>query len=87
LLHERGVSEQVLSDMPFTIASAHEFEVASQVVAQVGIDALMSKKTSVEQRSWRLLGFMQNHFADEIKQVTWTMFEADWKRLLPPGRR
>jgi hypothetical protein len=87
LLHERGVSEQVLSDMPFTIASAHEFEAASQVIAQVGVDALMIKKTSVEQRSWRLLQFMQGHFADEIKRVTWRMFEADWKRLLSPERR
>ena len=87
LLHERGVSEQVLTDMPFTIASAHEFEAASQVIAQVGVDALMSKKTSLEQRSWALLQFMRGHFADEMKRVNWTIFEADWDRLLPPERR
>ena len=87
LLHERGVSEQVLTDMPFTIASAHEFEAASQVIAQVGVDALMSKKTSLEQRSWALLQFMRGHFADEMKRVNWTIFEADWDRLLPPEQR
>jgi len=87
LLHERDVSEQVLTDMPFTIASAHEFEAASQVIAQVGVDALMSKKTSLEQRSWSLLQFMRDHFADEIERVNWMIFEADWNRLLAPERR
>ena len=87
LLHERGVSEQVLTDMAFTIASAHEFEAASQVIAQVGVDALMSKKTSLEQRSWSLLQFMRDHFADEMERVNRALFEVDWNRLLPPERR
>jgi hypothetical protein len=83
LLCERGISEQVLIDMPFTTASAHEFEVASQIIAQVGIAALMVKKTSGEQRSWSLLPFIRHHFRDEMKQVNWMIFEADWNRLLP----
>jgi hypothetical protein len=87
LLHERDVSEQVLTDMPFTIASAHEFEPTSQVIAQVGVDAVMSKKTSLEQRSWSLLQFMRGHFPDEMERVNWTVFEADWNQLLPPERR
>jgi hypothetical protein len=47
----------------------------------------MSKKTSLEQRSWALLQFMRGHFADEMKRVNWTIFEADWDRLLSPERR
>src|SRR5262249_44366048 len=50
LLTERGVSVNVMSEMPFTIASAHEFETASQVIAHVGITAVMGKKTSGEHR-------------------------------------
>ncbi len=87
LLHERDVSKQVLTDMPFTIVSAHEFEAASQVIAQVGVDALMSKKTSLEQRSWSLLQFMRGDFAGEMERVNWTIFEADWNQLSPPERR
>jgi hypothetical protein len=83
LLGERGVSEQVLLDMPFTIASAHEFEAASQIIAEVGIGALMGKKTSTEQRSWSLLSFMRDRFGDEMKRVNWAIFEAEWDRLLP----
>lgn len=82
LLGEHGISEQVLTEMPFTTASAHEFEVASQIIAQVGINGLMGKKTSVEQRSWSLLPFMSDTFSAEMKQVNWTIFEADWNRLL-----
>ena len=87
LLGQRGVPEQVLLDMPFTIASAHEFDAASQVIAQVGIAALMRKKTSIEQRSWSLLPFMRSHFPNEMKKVNWMIFEAQWNGLLPEKLR
>lgn len=83
LFHEKSIPENILTGMPFTIASAHEFEAASQVIAQIGIATLMRKKTSPEHRSWSLLPFMRDHFTNEMKGVNWTMFEADWNRLLP----
>jgi hypothetical protein len=36
LLADAGIPNTVLEDMPYTIASAHEFEITSQVIAQVG---------------------------------------------------
>jgi hypothetical protein len=30
-----------------------------------------------------LLPFIRHHFRDEMKQVNWMIFEADWNRLLP----
>jgi hypothetical protein len=83
LLGKLGISEQALADMPYTIASAHEFEVATQVAAQVGVHRLMGEKTSSEERHWSLLPFIRNRFADEMKGVNWMIFEKDWKRLLP----
>jgi hypothetical protein len=82
LLGKQGIPEQVLADMPYTIASAHEFEVAIQIVAQVGIHRLMGAKTSSEERHWSLLPFIRDRFADEMKTVNWTIFEKDWKLLL-----
>ena len=78
-----GISEQVLTDMPYTIASAHEFEVAIQIVAHVGIHRLMSEKTSSEERCWSLLPFIRERFAEEMKEVNWTIFEKDWNQPLP----
>jgi hypothetical protein len=82
-LVEHGMSEQVATDMPYTVASAHEFEVAIQIVAQVGIHRLMNEKTSSEERRWSLLPFIRERFADEVKRVNWTIFEKDWNQLLP----
>jgi hypothetical protein len=83
LLIEQSVSERVLIDMPFTAASAHDFEVASQIIAQVGIATLMGKKTSPEERNWSLRPFLRQHFPNEMKQINWRIFEADWNRLWP----
>ncbi len=35
LLSEAGIDMKVLEEMPYTIASAHEFEITSQIIAQV----------------------------------------------------
>lgn len=83
LLGKRGVSERVLTEIPYTVASAHEFEVAIQIVAQVGVHRLMKEKTSSEEQRLSLLPFIRERFANEMKAVNWTIFEKDWNRLLP----
>jgi hypothetical protein len=85
LLQER-IPESVLDDMPYTIASSHEFELTSQVINQVGIATVMHEKTSLENRSWCLLPFVQGAFKDAMKQVDGRLFPEDFQRLLvnPP---
>jgi hypothetical protein len=82
LLAEQDVSEQVLADMPFTVASTHEFEAAIQVIAQIGIDHVMAKKTRNEQRNWLLLPFLRENFSTEMKHVNWTLFASEWGQLI-----
>jgi hypothetical protein len=62
LFAEHGITDRVLTEMPFTVASAHEFEVAIQVVAQIGVNELMLKKISGEERNWSPLPFIQDKF-------------------------
>lgn len=83
LLADAGIPEQVLEEMPYTIASAHEFEIASQVMAQVSISAVMAKKTTGGERRWSLLPFINNNFSEEMRRVNWRLFADDWARLLP----
>jgi hypothetical protein len=83
LLDKHGISQQMLTDMPYTIASAHEFEITIQVVAQVGIHRVMSEKTSTERQRWSLLPVIRERFAEKMKKVNWAIFEKDWNRLLP----
>jgi hypothetical protein len=83
LLAEQNISEKVLTDMPYTIASAHEFELATQVIAQAGIRPVMSKKTAIEQWNWSLLRFLNDNFKAEMKLVKRGLFADDFMKLLP----
>lgn len=56
----------MLTELPFTIASAEEFEVASQLIARKGIAPLMSSKTSDEKGKWSLMPFLLMDYQDEL---------------------
>jgi hypothetical protein len=89
LLADAGIPGEVLEEMPYTIASAHEFEIASQVIAQVGVFTVMAKKTKPgQQRSWSLLPFITENFSEEMRGVSWRLFADEWAGLIPnrPGR-
>jgi len=87
-LAETGIPEEMMQEWPYTVTSAHEFEIAIQVIAQVSISAVMAGKTAGEQRRWSLLQFINTNFKDEMKHVNWRLFADDWERLkasLPKG--
>jgi len=44
---QRRTSDKRRREYPYTVASAHEFELVSQVIARTGIEPLMSKKISL----------------------------------------
>jgi hypothetical protein len=83
LLAEAGIPEKVLVEMPYTIASAHEFEIVSQIMAQVGIFSVMAKKTSPEQQGLSLLPLARNDFSEEMRRINWRLFAQDWARMMP----
>jgi hypothetical protein len=87
LLDDENIPGRVLEEMPYTVASVHEFEIVSQVVAQTGIAAVMGKKTTPDQGRWSLLPFVSNAFKEEMREVNWRLFAEDFAALMPdpPG--
>jgi hypothetical protein len=83
LLSESQVPEKVLEEMPYTIASAAEFEIASQVISQVGISPVMSKKSDLTRQRWSLLPMLREDFESEMRQVNWRLFANDFVKLMP----
>jgi hypothetical protein len=83
LLGEQGISEQVLADMPYTIASAQDFEVLVQVIAGVGIQTVMAKRMETQQWNWSLGPFLRDNFPEQMKTAKGGLFVEDFKRLLP----
>jgi hypothetical protein len=87
ILAEHGIADQRLEQMPFMIASAHEFEIASQIIAQIGIALPMSKKAAPESRMWSFLPFFASNFPEKMQKVNWLLFEEDWERLTPTASK
>jgi hypothetical protein len=83
MLADAAIQESVLDEMPYTIASSHEFELAIQVIAQLDISTVLSRKTAHEQRMWSLLPFIISQFETEAKRVEKFLFSEDWKKLMP----
>ena len=83
MLAEAKIPERVLDEMPYTVASAHEFELAIQVIAQLNIYQVMSKKTAGDQRMWSLLPFIMGEFKEQMISVNRYLFADDWERLIP----
>ena len=74
---------KVLEEMPYTIASAHEFEITSQIIAQVGIFSMMSKKTTPEKQGLALLPLASDDFKEEMRHINWHLFADDFGKMLP----
>ncbi|MGB7097763.1 MAG: hypothetical protein WBD95_03225 [Xanthobacteraceae bacterium] len=68
-LAEAEIPDSVFNDVPYTIASSHEFELAIQVVAQLDIYRVMSKKTANNQRTWPLSSFVMNEFEEQTRRA------------------
>ena len=83
LLGVADIPASMLDEMPWVIASSHEFEITTQVMARVGIHTVMDGKVRSGHRNWSLLPFVSWNFPDEMKQVNRRLFPEDWARLIP----
>jgi len=79
------IDPKVLQQMPWQLGSAHEFELASQVIAQVGIGPVMSARSS-EQQGWALVPALTKRFPDAMRKVNPRLFEEDFLALIPEAR-
>jgi hypothetical protein len=67
LLAEAGLSSDMVQRIPYLITSASEFEIGSQVIAQVGISPVMSTKLTEHAWTRSLLGVVQTNFEAQTK--------------------
>ncbi len=80
-LKAAGVPPTVLDEMPFTVASASEFEVATQVFGKAGLTNVMNAKTQEPQRGWALLPFLISEFNSEVASSHRHIFGNDFRSL------
>jgi hypothetical protein len=72
-----GLNSSVANDKPYSIVSAGDFEKLVQVVALVGIDAVLAKKVvDPEPRQWIMDAFLRHAFPSELKTARFLFPEA-----------
>lgn len=85
LIGERFEAEQLdielLTDMPFTIASIDEVELALTVVAEEGILPFFTLKTSDEHREWAVSPFTSHQYPERPAEARRELFEEGWQEL------
>ena len=78
-----GISEAILEEMPYTIASIDEAERAFQVIAQVGVQPFFGAKVDKEHREWALFPFFQTHFRDVALDEADQLYNQEFMALFP----
>jgi hypothetical protein len=82
LLLAIGLPTDLPQRIPYVIASANDFEIACQVVAQTGIARVMSARPATQSGAWSLLGVVQTNFKSEMSRINWRLFESEWHRTM-----
>ena len=81
LMCNLGMASEILETMPYTIGSAADFEVISQIINQVGVCAVMEVITAPERRGWTLLPLAASAFPEQIKAVDPLLFRNEFVSL------
>lgn len=70
-----------LQNMPYTVCSVRELELAVQVMEQVGINMVMSGKVfDASRREWELSGHLRDAFTESVRNTRF-LFEEEFEGL------
>lgn len=82
-LIDQSIDTAMLEAMPFTIVSANELEMAAQVIAQTGIEAVLERATTTSRRFWALHGVISEVFPGQLQKTKAVLFEGDARAIVP----
>jgi len=81
-LKEWDIDADILSSSPYEIVSCADFELLMQVVAQSGIQSVMSAKHAAGKSKWNMGVFLANEFKAEIGKAK-ALFRDDIDEIHP----
>lgn len=78
LLEAEGLPPSLADNMPFLIVSISELEAVGQVLSELGIHPVLSRKLKETMfRSWGLLNFVKMQFPEQTRRVNWRLFGGE----------
>lgn len=82
-LMKEGIPLEYLSNMPYTICSAQEFEEMIQIIQSKGIGPVIGKKLEdPEKNTWEMATFLLNEYQEEHKNIK-PLFLKDFDSIFP----
>lgn len=83
LLKEENLSTNLITEMPYEILSAEDFEVFAQMINKYGIKTLLRPKVNDEEkRTWDFNAYLHNEFPDYKSDLDLLFPEIDEKLFL-----
>nr|WP_314494465.1 hypothetical protein [uncultured Pseudomonas sp.] len=67
LLSEAKIDSDILDKHPYTVMSADEYELALQIIYQVGIEFFFKNRTKSQHKNWMTTPFINEFFPGELK--------------------
>lgn len=81
-LDRRKINRSIISDHQYVVCSANEFEVAIQVMHQVGIQPVIEPLSKGEKVGWLFSGHLRQSFSKELLTVG-ALFPEERRSLIP----
>lgn len=81
LLSEEGIADDILITTPYSVISASEFEILSQVIGNIGIQSVMEKVTHENRKGLSALPFASKMFPDVISKVDPLLFRDEFDAM------
>lgn len=83
-LRSKDLPTELLQRFPYTVCGMDDFELAIQVMAKIGISRFMTLKTADLHRNWNMRGFIETHFASELRSIDAPPLTSAVDEFLPP---
>jgi hypothetical protein len=84
LMAKANLDVGMIETMPYSVASADDFEMAIHVMAKRNICTVMADRTSNEKREWLLAAVLTDAFSDELQDAE-LFFPEIWNEIVPGG--
>jgi hypothetical protein len=77
-LAKANIEKQILTRVPYAVASIDEVELGCQIIAEVGIQPFFGAKAGSEFRGWSLSPFFQQEFPEEARRANRRLFADEF---------
>jgi hypothetical protein len=77
-LAKANIDKEILTRVPYVVASIDEVELGCQIIAEVGIQPFFGAKADAEFRGWSLSPFFQQKFPEQARRANRRIFADDF---------